>query len=114
VPAAFYNRAVEVMRSAEAIDQYESMGQQEAFDIEYWSLEEAKLRRMPAEKELDRQVIVVIGAGAGIGKATAHRLVREGAHIVCVDLDQASAQETTQEIIDKYGEGIGVAGSGIS
>ena len=114
VTAEFYNCAVEVMRGAEAIDQYEAMDQQEAFDIEYWSLEEAKLRRMPPEKELDRQIIVVIGAGAGIGKATAHRLVREGAHIVCVDLDEASAQETTQEIIDKYGEGIGVAGSGIS
>ena len=114
VTAEFYNCAVEVMRGAEAIDQYEAMDQQEAFDIEYWSLEEAKLRRMPPEKELDRQIIVVIGAGAGIGKATAHRLVREGAHIVCVDLDEAAAQETTQEIISKYGEGIGVAGSGIS
>ncbi|MEP6913152.1 MAG: bifunctional rhamnulose-1-phosphate aldolase/short-chain dehydrogenase, partial [bacterium] len=65
VTAEFYNCAVEVMRGAEAIDQYEAMDQQEAFDIEYWSLEEAKLRRMPPEKELDRQIIVVIGAGAG-------------------------------------------------
>jgi NAD(P)-dependent dehydrogenase (short-subunit alcohol dehydrogenase family) len=90
------------------------MDQQEAFDIEYWNLEEAKLRRMPPEKELDRQIIVVIGAGAGIGKAAAHRLVREGAHIVCVDLDEAAAQQTAQEIIDKYGPGIGVAGTGVS
>src|SRR6185312_13048629 len=107
VTGEFYNCAIEVMRGAEAIDQYEAMDQQEAFDIEYWLLEEAKLRRMPPEKELDRQIIVVIGAGAGIGKATAHRLVREGAHIVCVDLDEASAQETAQEIIARYGEGIG-------
>jgi NAD(P)-dependent dehydrogenase (short-subunit alcohol dehydrogenase family) len=114
VTAEFYNCAVEVMRGAEAIDQYEAMDQQEAFDIEYWLLEEAKLRRLPPEKELDRQIIVVIGAGAGIGKATAHRLVREGAHLVCVDLDEAAAQETAQEIITKYGKGIGVAGSGIS
>ena len=114
VTAEFYNCAVEVMRGAEAIDQYEGMDQQEAFDIEYWSLEEAKLRRMPPEKELDRQIVVVIGAGAGIGKATAHRLVREGAHIVCVDLDDSAAQETAREIITEYGEGIGVAGSGIS
>ena len=114
VTAEFYNCAVEVMRGAEAIDQYEAMDRQEAFDIEYWSLEEAKLRRMPPEKELERQIIVVIGAGAGIGKATAHRLVREGAHVVCVDLDEAAAQETTQEIIAQYGEGIGIAGSGIS
>jgi rhamnulose-1-phosphate aldolase/alcohol dehydrogenase len=114
VTAEFYNCAIEVMRGAEAIDQYEAMDQQEAFDIEYWNLEEAKLRRLPPEKELDRQISVVIGAGAGIGKATAHRLVREGAHIVCVDLDEAAAKETAQEIIGKYGEGIGVAGSGIS
>jgi len=114
VTAEFYNCAIEVMRGAEAIDQYEAMDQQEAFDIEYWNLEEAKLRRMPPEKELDRQIVVVIGAGAGIGKAAAHRLVKEGAHIVCVDLDEAAAQETAGEIIAKYGEGIGVAGSGIS
>jgi rhamnulose-1-phosphate aldolase/alcohol dehydrogenase len=114
VTAEFYNCAIEVMRGAEGIDQYEAMDQQEAFDIEYWNLEEAKLRRLPPEKELDRQIAVVIGAGAGIGKATAHRLVKEGAHIVCVDLDEASAKETAQEIIAKYGEGIGVAGSGIS
>ena len=99
------------MRGAEAIDRYEAMDQQEAFDIEYWSLEEAKLRRMPPEKELDRQIIVVIGAGAGIGKATAHRLVKEGAHIVCVDRDEAAAKETAQEIIAQYGEGIGVVGN---
>ena len=114
VTAEFYNCAIEVMRGAEAIDQYEAMDQQEAFDIEYWNLEEAKLRRLPPEKELDRQIAVVIGAGAGIGKATAHRLVKEGAHIVCVDLDEAAAKETAQEIIAQYGEGIGVAGSGIS
>ena len=114
VTAEFYNCAIEVMRGAEAIDQYEAMDQQEAFDIEYWSLEEAKLRRLPPEKELERQIVVVIGAGAGIGKATAHRLVKEAAHIVCVDLDEAAARETAQEIIAKYGEGIGVAGSGIS
>src|SRR5260370_27430973 len=114
VSAEFYNCAIEVMRGAEAIDKYEAMDQQEAFDIEYWSLEEAKLQRQPPEKELDRQVIVVIGAGAGIGKAAAHRLVKEGAHVVCVDLDEATAKQTAQEIIDKYGEGIGVAGTGIS
>ena len=114
VTAEFYNCAIEVMRGAEAIDRYEAMDQQEAFDIEYWNLEEAKLRRLPPEKELDRQIVVVIGAGAGIGKATAERVVKEGAHIVCVDVDEAAAKETAQEIIAKYGEGIGVAGSGIS
>ena len=114
VTAEFYNCAVEVMRGAEAIDKYIALPQQEAFDIEYWLLEEAKLKRMPAEKELARQVAIVIGAGSGIGKETAHRLVKEGAHIVCVDLNEAAAQETANELLAKYGAGIGVAGSGLS
>jgi rhamnulose-1-phosphate aldolase/alcohol dehydrogenase len=114
VTAEFYNCAVEVMRGAEAIDRYIALPQQEAFDIEYWLLEEAKLKRMPAEKELARQVIVVVGAGSGIGKETAHRLVKEGAHLVCVDLNEASAQATAKEITDRHGVGIGVAGTGLS
>src|SRR4051812_9762129 len=114
VTAEFYNCAVEVMRGAEAIDKYIALPQQEAFDIEYWLLEEAKLKRMPAEKELARQVIVVIGAGSGIGKETAHRLVKDGAHIVSVDLNEGAAQATAKEIEAKYGVGIGVAGTGVS
>jgi rhamnulose-1-phosphate aldolase/alcohol dehydrogenase len=114
VTAEFYNCAVEVMRGAEAIDEYIALPQQEAFDIEYWLLEEAKLKRMPAEKELARQIAVVVGAGSGIGKETAHRLVNEGAHIVCVDINQAAADGTASEISGKYGVGIGVAGTGIS
>ncbi len=114
VTAEFYNCAVEVMRGAEAIDKYIALPQQEAFDIEYWLLEEAKLKRMPAEKELARSVVIVIGAGSGIGKETAHRLVKEGAHIVTVDLNEAAAQATAKEIEAKYGVGIGVAGTGLS
>ena len=114
VTAEFYNCAVEVMRGAEAIDKYIALPQQEAFDIEYWLLEEAKLKRMPAEKELARQVIIVIGAGSGIGKETAHRLVKDGAHIVSVDMKLETAQATASEITAKLGQGIGVAGTGIS
>ena len=114
VTAEFYNCAVEVMRGAEAIDEYIALPQQEAFDIEYWLLEEAKLQRMPAEKELARQVHVVIGAGSGIGKEVTQRLAKEGAHIVAVDLNEAAAQATAKDITDKYGVGIGVAGSDIS
>src|SRR5439155_24084156 len=97
VIAEFYNCAVEVMRGAEAIDKYIALAQQEAFDIEYWLLEEAKLRRMPPEKELARQEHVVIGAGSGIGKEVAHRLAKQGAHIVCVDLKAETAQATAKE-----------------
>jgi rhamnulose-1-phosphate aldolase/alcohol dehydrogenase len=114
VTAEFYNCAVEVMRGAEAIDEYIGLPSQEAFDIEYWLLEEAKLQRMPAEMELARQVIAVIGAGSGIGKEVAHRLVKEGAHIVSIDVNTGAAVATAKEITDKYGLGIGVAGTGLS
>ena len=114
VTAEFYNCAVEVMRGAEAIDEYIALPLQEAFDIEYWQLEEAKLKRMPAEKELARNVAVVIGAGSGIGKAIARRLALEGAHIVCADVDKAAADATAKELTGIYGFGIGVAGTGIS
>ncbi|MBV9106840.1 MAG: bifunctional rhamnulose-1-phosphate aldolase/short-chain dehydrogenase [Verrucomicrobia bacterium] len=114
VTAEFYNCAVEVMRGSEAIDQYIALPQQEAFDIEYWLLEDAKLQRMPAEKELARQVVAVFGAGSGIGKEVAHRIVKEGAHVVCVDLNKDAAGATAKEITDQYGVGIGVAGTGLS
>lgn len=114
VTAEFYSLAIEVMRAAESINEYQGLPRQEAFDIEYWLLEEAKLKRMPLEKEFARNVVVVIGAGSGIGKATAHRVAREGAHVVCADLSEEAARGTAQELIDIYGVGIGVAGTGIS
>jgi rhamnulose-1-phosphate aldolase/alcohol dehydrogenase len=114
VTAEFYSLAIDVMRASEAISQYQGLPRQEAFDIEYWLLEEAKLKRMPAEKELARNVVVVIGAGSGIGKAVAHRVAREGAHVVCADLSVEAAQTTAQELLTTYGLGIGVAGTGIS
>jgi rhamnulose-1-phosphate aldolase/alcohol dehydrogenase len=114
VTAEFYSLAIEVMRAAESISEYQGLPRQEAFDIEYWALEEAKLRRMPPEKELARNVVVVIGAGSGIGKAIAHRVAREGAHVVCADLDVESAQKTADELTGNYEVGIGVAGTGVS
>ena len=114
VTAEFYSLAIQVMRASEAISEYQGLPRQEAFDIEYWLLEEAKLQRMPPEKELARNVVIVVGAGSGIGKATAHRVAKEGAHVVCVDMNEAAAKETAAELTNKYGMGIGVAGTGIS
>src|SRR5215472_15962413 len=94
VTAEFYNCAVEVMRGAEAIDEYIALPQQEAFDIEYWQLEEAKLKRMPPEKELARRIVLVVGAGSGIGKELAHRVAGEGAQVVSADLSAEAAAET--------------------
>ncbi len=114
VTAEFYNCAVEVMRGAEAIGNYIALPKQEAFDIEYWLLEEAKLKRKPPEKEMSRDIVLVVGAGNGIGKEVAHRLAREGAHIVCADLSADAAKTTAEELTAIYGQGIGVAGTGIS
>ncbi len=114
VTAEFYNCAIAVMRGAEAVGGYVALPRQEAFDIEYWALEEAKLRRMPPEKTLARKVALVVGAGSGIGAATAERVAAEGAHVVCADLNMEGAQATADALTEKYGKGIGVAGSGIS
>ncbi|RDV25461.1 bifunctional rhamnulose-1-phosphate aldolase/short-chain dehydrogenase [Alteromonas aestuariivivens] len=114
VTTEFYNCAIEVMRGAEAISEYTALPMQEAFDIEYWALEEAKLQRMPKEAPLARDVVVVIGAGDGIGKETAFRVAKEGAHVVCADLRLEAAQATADELTSIYGQGIGVAGTGIS
>ena len=114
VTAEFYNCAIEVMRGAEAVSEYIALPRQEAFDIEYWLLEEAKLHRMPAEKELARRVVAVVGAGAGIGRATAGRLADEAAHVVCADLSAQAAEHTAAGLTDRLGRGIGVAGTGVS
>lgn len=114
VTAEFYNCAIEVMRGAEAIDEYIALPEQEAFDIEYWLLEEAKLKRMPLDKPMARRICLIVGAGSGIGRCAAHRLAAEGVHVVCADLDAVAANATATELTDKYGVGIGVAGSGVS
>jgi rhamnulose-1-phosphate aldolase/alcohol dehydrogenase len=114
VTAEFYRCAVEVMRGAEAVSRYMALPRQEAFDIEYWALEEAKLRRMPPERELARHIALVAGAGSGIGRAVADRLIREGAVVAALDLDADAARGTAEGILARVGMGIGVAGTGIA
>lgn len=93
VASEFYINAINVMRGAEAISAYTSLPRQEAFDIEYWLLEEAKLQRMPKEKPLSRKVALVTGAGGGIGKAIADKLAEEGANIVLTDIAEDRLKE---------------------
>jgi len=98
VASEFYINAINVMRGAEAITEYTSLPRQEAFDIEYWLLEEAKLQRMPKEQPLSRKVAFITGAGGGIGKAIADKLAAEGANIVLTDI----AEDRLQEALDTY------------
>nr|WP_314492682.1 bifunctional aldolase/short-chain dehydrogenase [uncultured Chryseobacterium sp.] len=95
VASEFYVNAINVMRGAEAISEYTSLPRQEAFDIEYWLLEEAKLQRMPKEKPLSRKVAIVTGAGGGIGQAIADKMVQEGAVVVYTDLNQEAVESVT-------------------
>jgi len=88
VASEFYINAINVMRGAEAITAYTSLPRQEAFDIEYWLLEEAKLQRMPKEQPLSRKVALITGAGGGIGKAIADKLAGEGANVVLTDINE--------------------------
>jgi short-subunit dehydrogenase len=97
VASEFYVNAINVMRGAEAITSYTSLPRQEAFDIEYWLLEEAKLQRMPKEKPLSRKIAIVTGAGGGIGQAIADKMVAEGAVVVYTDLNQEAVESVTEK-----------------
>ena len=98
VAGEFYLNAINVMRGAEAVSTYAPIEEAEKFRIEYWALEEAKLARMPAPKPLATRVALVTGAGSGIGKAIAHRLVAEGACVVVADLNTDNAVAVAEEL----------------
>ncbi|MFV2195316.1 bifunctional aldolase/short-chain dehydrogenase [Nocardiopsis sp. LOL_012] len=98
VAGEFYVNAINVMRGAEAVSTYTPIEESEKFRIEYWSLEEAKLQRMPKPKPLATRVALVTGAASGIGKAIAARLAAEGACVVVADLDADKAREAAAEI----------------
>ncbi len=102
----FYGNAINVMRGAEAIGDYIGLDEQEAFDIEYWLLEEAKLQRMPAPKPLVGKVALVTGGAGGIGAATAARLMREGACVMLADRDGAALDEVRNGFTKQFGKDV--------
>lgn len=104
VAAEFYTNAINVMRGAEAISEYTSLPRQEAFNIEYWLLEEAKLQRMPKAKPLSGKIALVTGSAGGIGKAIARKFAQEGAVIMLNDLDQSRLADAGNQFLKEFGK----------
>jgi rhamnulose-1-phosphate aldolase/alcohol dehydrogenase len=103
ISGEFYVNAINVMRGASTVSEYQGLPEQEAFDIEYWLLEEAKLQRMPKPKSLAGKIAIVTGGAGGIGKATAARLLREGACVVLADIDETALAAATEELGSVFG-----------
>jgi rhamnulose-1-phosphate aldolase/alcohol dehydrogenase len=104
ISGEFYRNAINVMRGASSVDSYVGLPEQEAFNIEYWSLEEAKLQRMPKPKSLAGRIAFVTGGASGIGRATAARLLAEGAVVVIADIDKPALDATQATLAGKYGK----------
>jgi rhamnulose-1-phosphate aldolase/alcohol dehydrogenase len=103
IAAEFYINAINVMRESESVSSYRGLPEQEAFDIEYWLLEEAKLKRQPQPKALAGRVALVTGAAGGIGLASARRLIAEGACVVLCDIDRDALARAQADLCRQYG-----------
>ena len=106
ISAEFYVNAINVMRGASSVSTYVGLPEQEAFDIEYWLLEEAKLQRMPKPKSLAGRIALVTGGAGGIGSATAERYLAEGACVMLADIDAAALAETGAALAKRHGKDV--------
>ncbi len=104
ISGEFYVNAINVMRGASAVSTYQGLSEQEAFDIEYWLLEEAKLQRLPKPKSLAGHIALVTGGAGGIGRATAARLLSEGACVVLADIDETALAAANDELGKGFGK----------
>ncbi|ASJ74270.1 bifunctional rhamnulose-1-phosphate aldolase/short-chain dehydrogenase [Granulosicoccus antarcticus] len=106
ISGEFYTNAINVMRGSSAVSTYQGLPEQEAFDIEYWLLEEAKLQRMPKPKSLAGRIALVTGGAGGIGSATAERFLREGACVVLADIDKELLEQSCAHLSERYGSDV--------
>ncbi len=106
ISGEFYINAINVMRGASAVSEYVGLPEQEAFDIEYWLLEEAKLQRMPKPKSLAGRVALVTGGAGGIGSATAERYLSEGACVMLADINEENLEATKENLVQRYGRDV--------
>lgn len=109
VSAQLYHRAIAVMRGAEACGGFLSLSSAESYAVEYWPLEQYKLKLAPSEREFAHQVVLVTGAAGGIGSAICRRVAQDGAHIVAADIDLAGAQKLAAYLNQHYGAGRAIA-----
>ena len=103
IAGEFYRNAINVMRGATTVSVYRGLPEQEAFDIEYWLLEEAKLQRMPKPRALAGKVAFITGGAGGIGMASARRLMQDGACVVLCDIDRGVLETSRGELAKSFG-----------
>jgi rhamnulose-1-phosphate aldolase/alcohol dehydrogenase len=103
IASEFYTNAIHVMRGATSVSEYVGLDEHEAFGIEYWPLEEAKLKRMPAPKALAGKIALVSGGAGGIGRASAARLLADGCCVMLCDLERAALEEARAELCERFG-----------